>query len=142
VRHLSPNTAPTASDYGTEQARRRWRDRSAPSRGRHRGSSSSGRTDCYTVVTALEGRTVLTSNNLEPVSKSKGRKIKTWILSLVLFTAVSLPSIAQSQTATPTPCSTCTVRGAPGPIVGAGLPILAIGFGAYLLGKRLRRKAD
>jgi hypothetical protein len=30
--------------------------------------------------------------------------------------------------------------GAPGPIVGAGLPILAIGYGAYWLVKRYRRK--
>jgi hypothetical protein len=66
--------------------------------------------------------------------------MKTSVLLLVLFTALSLPSIVQSQTATPTPCSTCSVRGAPGPIAGAGLPILAIGFGAYWLAKRLRRK--
>ena len=32
--------------------------------------------------------------------------------------------------------------GAPGPIAGAGLPILAIGGGIYLLVKRLRRKPD
>ena len=30
--------------------------------------------------------------------------------------------------------------GAPGPIAGTGLPILAIGYGAYWLAKRLRRK--
>jgi hypothetical protein len=66
--------------------------------------------------------------------------MKTLMLSLVLLTAVSLPSMVQSQTARPTPCSTATCRGAPGPIVGAGIPILAIGFGAYWLAKRLRRK--
>jgi hypothetical protein len=32
-------------------------------------------------------------------------------------------------------------RGAPAPIVGAGLPLLAAGFGVYWLMKR-RRKAD
>jgi hypothetical protein len=32
-------------------------------------------------------------------------------------------------------------RGAPGPLVGAGLPFLAIGYGAYWLIKR-RRKHD
>jgi hypothetical protein len=33
------------------------------------------------------------------------------------------------------------VAGAPGPIAGAGLPILAIGYGVYWLVKR-RRKVD
>jgi hypothetical protein len=44
--------------------------------------------------------------------------------------------------ATP-PCSACGIvppHAAPGPIVGAGLPVLAIGFGAYWLVGRLRRK--
>ena len=30
----------------------------------------------------------------------------------------------------------------PGPIAGAGLPMLVIGFGAYWLVKRFRRKPD
>ena len=34
------------------------------------------------------------------------------------------------------------IRAVPGPIAGAGLPILAIGFGAYWLVKRFRRKPD
>ena len=34
-----------------------------------------------------------------------------------------------------------TYHGAPGPIVGAGLPILAIGYGVYWVVKR-RRKAS
>jgi hypothetical protein len=33
------------------------------------------------------------------------------------------------------------VHGAPGPIVGAGLPLIAVGYGVYWLVKR-RRKAD
>ena len=33
------------------------------------------------------------------------------------------------------------MRGAPGPIAGAGLPVLAIGYGVYWLVKR-RRKVD
>lgn len=33
------------------------------------------------------------------------------------------------------------IRGAPGPIAGAGLPVLAIGYGVYWLVKR-RRKLD
>ena len=31
---------------------------------------------------------------------------------------------------------------APGPIAGAGLPLLALGYGAYRLVKRYRRKMD
>jgi hypothetical protein len=34
------------------------------------------------------------------------------------------------------------VRGAPGPIAGAGLPVLAVGYGVYWLIKRRRRKAE
>ena len=62
--------------------------------------------------------------------------MKTSVLLAVLFTALSLPSIVPSQAATPAPY----YRPAPGPIAGAGLPILAIGSGAYWLAKRLRRK--
>jgi hypothetical protein len=32
--------------------------------------------------------------------------------------------------------------GVPGPLVGAGLPVLAAGFGAYWLVRRYRRKSD
>ena len=35
-----------------------------------------------------------------------------------------------------------TVHGAPGPIAGAGLPILAVGYGAYWFVRRYRRKSD
>jgi hypothetical protein len=34
------------------------------------------------------------------------------------------------------------VSGAPGPIAGAGLPILAIGYGVYWLIKRRRKPTD
>jgi hypothetical protein len=33
------------------------------------------------------------------------------------------------------------IRGAPGPIAGVGLPVLAIGYGVYLLIRRYRRKS-
>jgi hypothetical protein len=55
------------------------------------------------------------------------------LASLPLFT-----TLGTAQAGTPT---TTSVRGAPGPIAGAGLPVLAIGYGVYWLVKR-RRKAD
>ena len=33
-------------------------------------------------------------------------------------------------------------HGVPGPLVGAGLPVLAVGYGAYWLVRRYRRKSD
>jgi hypothetical protein len=49
----------------------------------------------------------------------------------VIDAAFALPS-------PPTPPSP-PMHGAPGPIVGAGLPVLAIGYGAYWLVRRYRR---
>jgi hypothetical protein len=41
-------------------------------------------------------------------------------------------------------CSTAPgqVRGAPAPLAGAGLPVLAVGYGVYWLVKRRRRTPD
>jgi hypothetical protein len=38
--------------------------------------------------------------------------------------------------------ATSRTRGVPGPIAGAGLPILAIGYGVYWLIKRRRKPTD
>jgi hypothetical protein len=63
------------------------------------------------------------------------------VLTLPLFTTLTLANGSF-------PClSDCgnngngNVHGAPGPIAGAGLPILAVGYGVYWLIKR-RRKSD
>ena len=47
-------------------------------------------------------------------------------------------NVAFAQTTAPTPTPTKSV---PGPIVGAGLPILGLGYGAYWLVRRHRRKS-
>jgi hypothetical protein len=54
-----------------------------------------------------------------------------------LANAQSTPNLANA----PSPCTACGVRGAPAPIAGAGLPLLAVGYGVYWLIKR-RRKAE
>jgi hypothetical protein len=61
-----------------------------------------------------------------------------------LLAALMLPLSTTLSLATPYPCPTavgCKISGAPGPIAGAGLPFLAVGYGVYWLVKR-RRKAE
>jgi len=55
-----------------------------------------------------------------------------------LLGAITLPvsSAAQGLTAVPLP----SYKPAPGPLVGAGIPVLVIAGGAYWVVKRLRRK--
>jgi hypothetical protein len=56
------------------------------------------------------------------------------------FTTFSMASSKDHSCFTPG-CGNGNVHGAPGPIAGAGLPILAVGYGVYWLIKR-RRKSD
>ena len=58
-------------------------------------------------------------------------------LALVAIT-IALVGIVESAAGGPVG----PILAVPGPIAGAGLPILAIGFGAYWLVKRFRRKPD
>jgi hypothetical protein len=49
----------------------------------------------------------------------------------------ALPALSQT---TPVPStSPVAYRGAPGPIAGAGLPVVAVGFGVYWLIRRRRK---
>jgi hypothetical protein len=66
------------------------------------------------------------------------------ILAATAFTFglawVALPQFTTSTMAQST--STRPVRGAPGPLIGAGLPVVAIGFGVYWLVRRKRRRPE
>jgi hypothetical protein len=59
-------------------------------------------------------------------------------IALIAVLVLWVGAAAFSQTATSVPSR---VRGAPGPIAGAGLSIVAVGVGAYLLLRRYRRKS-
>ena len=65
-----------------------------------------------------------------------------WVLAIFLATA-AVATGGFYFTATPgqSYVGQGTYRGAPGPIAGAGLPLLAVGYGVYWMIKR-RRKAD
>jgi hypothetical protein len=66
------------------------------------------------------------------------------VLAGLSLAAVVIALVGGVDSALAGPCSAAVGCGrpAPGPIVGAGLPVLAIGFGAYWLAKRLRRRPD
>jgi hypothetical protein len=68
---------------------------------------------------------------------SNGLAVVATLFALAGAMVLSSPNLANAQTLAPS-----TARGAPGPIVGAGLPVLAVGFGVYWLIKRRRRKGE
>ncbi len=54
------------------------------------------------------------------------------LLTVGMLIAVALPAFAMGKFPN-------SYHGAPGPILGAGLPMLALGYGAYSLLRRSRR---
>jgi hypothetical protein len=64
------------------------------------------------------------------------------------FLALALTTLAPAQACNDrgncanAPGQNKNVSGAPGPIAGAGLPLLAVGFGVYWLVKRRRKTTD
>jgi hypothetical protein len=57
------------------------------------------------------------------------------IIAVALLALVGLPISAVALS--PSPCANC--RSVPGPIMGAGLPIIAAGYGLYWLVRRRHR---
>jgi hypothetical protein len=67
---------------------------------------------------------------LASISQKKGVVMKTAFSAALLSLLIALPALAFEQ----------HYHGAPGPLVGAGLPVLALGGGIYWIVKRVRRK--
>ena len=57
------------------------------------------------------------------------------VLATALFSAIDLAPAAAQATAA---AASRGGHGAPGPIAGAGLPLLAVGYGTFWLVRRLR----
>jgi hypothetical protein len=53
------------------------------------------------------------------------------LLSILVSAVVQTPA-----------CTACKFRGVPGPIAGAGVPIIAAGYGVYWLIRRRRRTPE
>ena len=62
------------------------------------------------------------------------------LLVPVLLLALGVPALGQKGTIGTKPPST-GVKGAPGPVVGAGLPLLLIGGGIYWIVRRRKKAA-
>jgi hypothetical protein len=61
--------------------------------------------------------------------------MKRLVIAFALLAAFSLPALAQAAASS----AVAVHRGAPGPIAGAGLPVLAVGYGVYWLIRRRRK---
>jgi hypothetical protein len=66
-------------------------------------------------------------------------RIMTGVAVVGVLGVAALPAF--SQTPVPSTVSPVAYHGAPGPIAGAGLPVLAVGYGVYWLIRR-RRKTE
>jgi hypothetical protein len=66
-------------------------------------------------------------------------RMMTGVAIVGVLGVAALPALSQTPGPSTSPVAH---RGAPGPIAGAGLPVVAVGFGVYWLVKRRRRKPE
>jgi len=68
--------------------------------------------------------------------------MKNLLAAIVASTILISPAFAQNNQGGNNNNQGGGYHGAPGPIAGASLPVLAVGFGIYWLVRRYRRKAQ
>jgi hypothetical protein len=69
--------------------------------------------------------------------------MKKLIVASAFLAALCLPALAQNQNGQgQNQNGNGGTHGVPGPLVGAGLPVLGIGYGVYWIVRRYRRKSD
>ena len=66
--------------------------------------------------------------------------MKSLLIPMVILLALSVPALAQNNQGNQNNQGE-GVRGAPGPLMGAGLPLLLIGGGIYLMVRRGKRSS-
>jgi hypothetical protein len=66
--------------------------------------------------------------------------MKSLLIPMVILLALSVPALAQNNQGNQNNQGE-GVRGAPGPLTGAGLPLLLIGGGIYLMVRRGKRSS-
>jgi hypothetical protein len=64
------------------------------------------------------------------------------LASLLAMLATSVPTVPASACVNPFGGGCSDYRGAPGPLLGAGLPFLGLVGGVYWIARRFRRKGD
>jgi len=67
--------------------------------------------------------------------------MKKLILSSAFLATLSMPGLAMGWSP-PSQGGGGSYRGVPGPVAGAGLPIIAVGYGVYWLIRRRRRTPE